>query len=291
MSKLSEDDVKLFYKLMHTLLYYANKKFNIIKNVSTKEDFFKRDIEETVPLRDKIYKNPQVFDNFANDNLENFNKDELDIILSWKKFKQGEFFLAKYTKEFSVFYDEKEKKAYGVLGISDSFEEMFSSHAPVLMRIVLLPFKEKITYEGIFLPYNIHFGGGIRKSMKMEVDEAIQKYGIICSLNTAPEQKSNSDEEMMRFYMVSESSMERYWKEIGALKVKSKELEVVYHQELSRHSARAIKKNLKTNGIKGCFAVLGESVVASAASNKKLDDSLVDVVPKDKIGWVYRFKI
>ena len=291
MSKLSEEDVKLFYKLMHALLYYANKRFNIIKNVSTKEEFFRRDIEETVPLRDKMYKNPYVFDDFAKDNPENFNKEELDIILSWKKFKQGEFFLVKHTKDYSVFYNEKEKKAYGILGISDSFEEMFGSHAPILMRIVLLPFKEKITYEGIFMPYNIHFGGGIRKSMKLEVDEAIQKYGIICSLNTSPEQKSISDEEMLRFYMASEGSLERYWKKINSLKTKSKELEAIYHQELARHSARAIKKNLKTNGIKGYFAVLGESVVAGAASNKKLDDALVDIVPQDKVRWLYRFKI
>jgi len=291
MNKLSEDEVKLFYKLMHALLYYANKKFNTIKNISTKEDFFKRDIQETVPLRDKIYKNPQVFDDFAKDNPENFNKGELDIILSWKKFKQGEFFLVKHAKEYSVFYNEKEKKAYGVLGISDSFEDMFGSHDPILMGIVLLPFKERITYEGIFMPYNIHFGGGIRKSMNLEVGEAIQKYGIISSLNSAPEEKSNSDEEMMRFYMATENSIDRYWKEINKLKAKSNELEAVYHQELARHSARAIKKNLKTAGIKGYFAVLGESVVASATSNKKLDDNLVDVVPKDKIGWLYRFKI
>ncbi len=291
MSKLSENDVKLFYKLMHGLLYYANKRFNTIKNISSKEEFFKRDIQETVPLRDKIYKDPKIFDDFAKENPENFSKEELDIILSWKQFKRGEFFLAKHTKEYSVFYNEKEKRAYGVMGILDSFEDLTEGYAPILMQIVLLPFREKITYEGIFMPYNIHFGGGIRKSMKMEVDEAIQKYGVICSLTSEPEQKSNSDEEMLRFYMASESSIDRYWKEINKLKAKSHELEAVYHQELARHSARAIKKNLKIAGIKGYFAVLGESVVASAASNKKLDDNLVGIVPKDKIGWLYRFKI
>lgn len=283
MSKLSEDDVKLFYKLMHALLYYANKKFNVIKNVSTKEEFFKRDIEETVPLRDKIYKNPHILDDFANDNPENFNKEELDIILSWKKFKQGEFFLAKHTKECSVFYNEKEKKAYGVTGILDSFEEMSGGHAPVLMKIVLLPFKDKITYEGIFMPYNIHFGGGIRKSMKLEVGEAIQRYGVICCLNTPHEEKSNSDEEMLRFYMASESGIDRYYQKINTLKTKSKELEAVYNQELARHAARAIKKNLKISGLKGHFAVFGENIVASAINNKNLDNNLADIIPLDKI--------
>ncbi len=243
MSKLPEDDVELFYRLMHALLYYVNKKFNIIKNIDVKEDFFKRDIQETIPLRNKIYKNPQVFDDFVRDNSENFNKDELDIILSWKKFKQGEFFLVKHAKEYSVLYDEKEKKAYGVLCISDSFEDMFGNHIPILMRIVLIPFKEKIIYKGIFVSYNIHFGGEIKKSI--------------------------------------------YWKEINKLKAKSNELEAVHHQELAKHYARAIKKNLKTVGIKGYFAVLGESVVASATSNKKLEDNLMDVVPIDKIGWLY----
>lgn len=291
MSKLSEEDVKLFYKLMHSLLFYANKKFNTIKNTASKEEFFKRDIQEIVPLRDKIYKNPQIFGDFVKDNPENFAEEELHIILSWKKFKQGEFFLAKHAKEHSVFYSEKEKKAYGVVGILDSFEELTGGYAPILMQIVLLPFKGKITYEGIFAPYNIHFGGGIRKSMKLEMDEAIQKYGIICSLTTEPEQKSNSDEEMLRFYMGSESSIDRYWKEINALKKKSKGLEAVYHQEISRHSARAIKKSLKNSGVKGHFAVLGGSVVASGINNKHLNDNLENIVPQDKIDRVYRFKI
>ena len=50
--------------------------------------------------------------------------------------------------------------------------------------------------------------------MNLEVGEAIQKYGIISSLNSVPEEKSNSDEEMMRFYMATENSIDRYWKEI-----------------------------------------------------------------------------
>jgi len=168
---------------------------------------------------------------------------------------------------------------------------MFGSHTPILMGIVLLPFKEKITYEGIFMSYNIHFGGGIRKSMNLEVGEAIQKYGVISSLNSTPEQKSNSDEEMLRFYMASKSSIDRYWKEINALKGKSENLEAVHHQEIARHSARAIKKSIKNNGVRGYFAVLGDSIVASASNNRKLDNNLSEIIPKDKINWIYRFRI
>ncbi len=119
MSKLSEEDVKLFYKLMHALLFYANKKFNVVKDINSKEEFFQTDINETAPLRKKIYKNPEIFDEFVNANPENFSSEELSIVSSWKKFKQGRLMLAKHTKEYAVFFDEDDKKAYGVLGITD----------------------------------------------------------------------------------------------------------------------------------------------------------------------------
>ncbi|MCK5282508.1 MAG: hypothetical protein KAK00_03805 [Nanoarchaeota archaeon] len=182
MSKLSEEDVKLFYKLMHALLFYANKKFNVVKNISSKEELFHVDINETAPLRKNIYKNPEIFDEFVNANPENFSSEELSIVSSWKKFKKGELMLAKHTKEHSIFFDEKEGKAYGVLGITDSFEDMFDGHPPIMINITFLPFKGKITYEGIFMPYNIHFGRGIKSSLKINLGEAIQKYGVITSL-------------------------------------------------------------------------------------------------------------
>lgn len=291
MSKLQKEDVELFYKLFHSLLFYANKKFNVLKNWDLKDDIFKMDIQKTIPLRKKLYSGTEIFDDFVNENPENFSSDELDIVASWKKYKSGEFFLAKHTNDCAVFYEEKEKKAYGVLGLNDSFEEMFQGYAPILVKITLLPFKGKITYEGIFSTYNVHFGGNMRRSLKADVDEAIQKFGIITSLEAPVEEKAVSDEEILRFYMKSRDSMNRYWEEINKLRIKSSELEAVYYQEWAKNSARAIKKNLKRNGIKGHFAVLDEAVIASATSPKKLDENAKAVVPEDKLKWIYKFKL
>ena len=291
MSKLPIEDAKLFHKLMDSLLYYTNKKVNAIKNVNSKEEFFQNDIEKTVPLRKKIFANPQIIDDFVKENPENFNENELSTILSWKMQKSGEFFLAKHTRDFSLFYSSEDKKVYGVLGISDSFEEMFHGYAPAFVKITLLPFKGKIIYEGIFFPYTITFGSGMRRSLKLEVDEAIQKYGITDSFDSTPVEKKNSDEELLRFYMKSEDNRKRYWEEIEKLRKTSKDLEAIYHQEEGSISARDIRKSLRINGAKGHFAILCGTVVASGLTKEELEENTKKVVPDDKRSWIYNLKV
>lgn len=60
MEKLSPTDAKLFHKLMGDLLFYANKKLNILKNCESKEIFFKNDIEKTIPIRKKVFSDNKV---------------------------------------------------------------------------------------------------------------------------------------------------------------------------------------------------------------------------------------
>jgi len=84
---------------------------------------------------------------------------------------------------------------------------------------------------------------------------------------------------------------DRYCNEIEKLRRKSPELEAVYYQEEAGIASRTIKKSLKLNGIKGHFAVLVDSIVASALTEKELDEKIKELVPKDKQNWIYRFKI
>jgi len=55
MDTLSEQDAKLFHKLMDSLLFFANKKLNIIKNCSSMNEFHNNDIEKTIPIRKKVF--------------------------------------------------------------------------------------------------------------------------------------------------------------------------------------------------------------------------------------------
>lgn len=291
MAKLSSSEARLFHKLMDSLMFYANRQLNIIKNGSTKEVFFKNNIEKTIPLRQKIFSDAFIIDSFVGENPEKFNPEELDIVSSWKTSKEREFFLTKHEKEYSLFLDPKEQKVYGVLGITDSFSEMFDGFAPVMIKVRLLPFKGKISYDGIFFPYRITFGGGMRLSLKAESEASIQKYGVITSFDTPIIEKKNSDEDLLRFYLKSQDNRDRYYEEIEKLRKTSPELEAIYYQEEAGLISRGIKKNFKANKVKGHFAVLVNSVIASGINEEELEENIKKIVPQNKQSWIYRFKI
>ena|SRR3989344_2724872 len=291
MDTLSEQDAKVFHKLMDSLLFFTNKKLQVIKNCSTLNEFHNNGIEKTIPIRKKVFSDSNLIDEYVANNPDNLPSNELKIIASWKKSLEEDFFVVKYEKEYALLMNPKEQKVYGVKGIYDSFQEKFRGYAPVMVKIRLLPFNDALIYDGIFFPYQISFGGGMRSSLKVETAAAIQKYGVITSLRSPVIEKKTSDEEMLRFYFKSENTRDRYYNEIEKLRRKTPALEAVYYQETAGVLARDIKKSLKSQGIKGHFAVLVNAVVASALTEKELEENIKKIVPESKQSWIYRFRI
>ena len=291
MDKLLESDAKLFHKIMDSLLFFANKKLNIIKNCSSIQELHKNAIEKTIPIRKKVFSDSRIIDDYIKENPDRLSDDEMQIPASWKKSLEGEFMLARYEKEFALFLHSKLQRVYGVKGITDSFKEKFEGYSPIMIKIRLLPFKDNLIYDGIFFPYQITFGSGIRSSIKVEADSAIQKYGVITSLENPVLEKKNSDEDTLRFYMKTQDTRDRYFEEIEELSKKSPVLEAIYYQEEAGIIARDIKKSLKLRGIKGHFAVLVNAVVASALTEKELEENIKKIVPENRQSWIYRFRI
>jgi len=254
-------------------------------------ELHKNDIEKTVPIRKKVFSDSGIIDDYIKENPDRLSNDEMQILASWKKSLEGEFMLARYEKEFALFLHSKLQRVYGVKGITDSFKEKFEGYSPIMIKIRLLPFKDNLIYDGIFFPYQITFGGGMRSSIKVEADSAIQKYGVITSLENPVLEKKNSDEDTLRFYMKTQDTRDRYFEEIEELSKKSPVLEAIYYQEEAGIIARDIKKSLKLRGIKGHFAVLVNAVVASALTEKELEENIKKIVPENRQSWIYRFRI
>lgn len=291
MATLSSSDAKLFHKLLNSLLFYANNKLNIIKNCTSKEEFLKIDIEKTVPLRQKIFSENSIIDSFIKENPEQLNKEELNIISSWKSSKEAECFLFKHLNDSTLFYNLRDGKVYGVVGITDSFEEKFNGSVSIMLKIRLLSFKGRITYEGIFSAYKISFGRNMLSSFNSDAQVAIHKYGIIASFDSPVIEKTNSDEETLRFYCKTQDNRDRYFEEIKNLKKKTPLLEAIYFQEEGKVASRELKKNLKELGVEGHFVVLNRCVVASAKSKRELDTQILTMVPESKRDWIYIFTI
>ncbi|MBU1644028.1 MAG: hypothetical protein KJ598_02655 [Nanoarchaeota archaeon] len=229
-------------------------------------------------------------DNFVKENPYNLKGDELDIVSSWKKAIVAEkFILFKYEKEHTLFFGNN--NVYGVKGLMDSFRQFFDSHTPIFINLIILPFKNVLVHEGLFVPYNIMIGSRMGSSMKAEAEEAIMKKGITSSLENQEQKKTPSEENMLRFFMKSENNRDRFFEEIDSLREKSPELEAVYNNEIGRINSKQIKSQLKKQGIKGYFAVLFSQVVASGQTKQELSKNILLILPEEKQNQVYTFQI
>lgn len=72
--------------------------------------------------------------------------------------------------------------AYGVVALSDPFKDVIGPYFPQMTETVLLPFKDKIVYDGLLSGYNISFGGGIKRMLNDGYRRAKERMAILTSL-------------------------------------------------------------------------------------------------------------
>jgi hypothetical protein len=119
----------------------------------------------------------------VSENPARLSDEDLGIIASWKHRIEGSFFVYKYLVKHTIFLDDKTPPhAYGVCGIVSPIEDIFAPELPALVKTVLLPFKDKIIYDGILHVYNMLFGSGYRSNLDFAYRNAKEREGIITSL-------------------------------------------------------------------------------------------------------------
>ncbi len=183
--KLSEQDAKLFIELMWALQYFVNQKLKILTRVKSLDDYAGCSTEEKIKVRKALYADTKLIDSFIRENPQNLSKENLSIVSNWKNFIGGDFHIERFLKRYTVFI--KGSDVYGVLGLNQEFEELIHrSRLPLYVQTVILPFKGKIVYDGLFQAYNFYFGGGIKRELKESYMRAKQNNRIIESLEPTP---------------------------------------------------------------------------------------------------------
>jgi hypothetical protein len=110
------------------------------------------------------------------------------IVRSWRHLVHGKFYVFRELARFTVFLTTTAPPiAYGVLALSQPFEELIGPYLPILTQTVLLPFKGVIVYDGLMSSYNISFGPGIRRNLNQDFKEAKARHGIVTSLAMSDE--------------------------------------------------------------------------------------------------------
>jgi hypothetical protein len=290
--RLPAAEVELFYKLHPALLFYAKQQLGLAPHVTTIPQLMSMPEEERYELRSACYAQRHLIDAFIHDNPQRFSGEELAIVDSWKHLVQGQFYVLRHLKQYTIFLDaDSPPKAYGVLALHDDFADLFP-HVPIMIETVLLPFKSQITYDGQCRYYNIFFGGGITRRLNDSYQRAKAHSGIITTLPFEAAEAEPSDEEQLRFYVRTARHREMYGEEIVALRQKSRALETLYQQEMGKVHARTYSQHLRDIGLSGVwFAILEGVTIASGRTRQEVEQALQRIVPKNKLPFVYTFEV
>lgn len=291
--RLSQEDILLFYKLYQELLVYTNNRFKILEGLNSFQDIKKFPINDINKIRIELYKYPEVINSFVRDNPLNFSVQELEIVSIWNNFVKDKFYVFRYLKNYTIFIGgSNPPKVYGVFALYSSFEEMLGECLPVLIETVLLPFKGRIVYDGVFMPYSFVFGKGIRCSFSDIYEEAKLKGSIITSLPFSGKGIEQSDIEKLKFYLKNERNRQTYRDEISELIEKDESFLTAYHQEMGKIFARTYGRRLKEIGITDAwFAVIEGITVASGVTRDEVEQVLQKILPLEKREFAYIFRL
>jgi hypothetical protein len=186
---LSPHDVELFFKLHRALMFFVNQRLKVIPDdIVSPEEFSSLSPETRLKVRDAFLQHAELTQQFIDENPAHLSDDELDIVRSWQHLVHGKFYVFRELKKYTVFLSTTNPAiAYGVLALSQPFEELIGPYLPVLTQTVLLPFKGVIVYDGLMSSYNISFGPGIRRNLNQDFKEAKARHGIVTSLPMSKE--------------------------------------------------------------------------------------------------------
>lgn len=291
--RLKEKEYYEYLNIHPKLLHYAGIKNNLLPKDTLLEDFMNSSAQEKFPVRESLYENINLVNQYINEKANELSEAQKDILLQFKHFKKGTFYIMKMTEKETLFMDDD--YVYSVLALNDPFIYFFQNRSiPIMVETVLLPYNGKIIYDGIISNYPIHIGRTMASGLKNEFNMKKGTNGIIKTLPVKTTQKSKPDyKEMLSLMMKTKSSREYNYYAIEDLLNEHPELFPHYYKEWGRINSRAKKKTLKELGIKKRhFAIYDDTIIASGKNLKEVEAIVMEIIDgKEDLEAIFYFKI
>lgn len=181
---LDARELVLFYKLHRTLMLDLGQCLGLIPdNVESPLEFAHLPPELRMAVRDAVADRPESIDVVADANPSAYSAEELAIVRTWRHQVRDKFVVLRDLQQHTVFLSTTPPiVAYGVVSLSQPFEDLIGPGRPALIETVLLPFQGKIVYDGLMSRYDVSFGSGLRKALDSDFKEATARHGIVTSL-------------------------------------------------------------------------------------------------------------
>ncbi len=130
--RLPPQETERFYRIWFALLHYVNAQLQLVPvfpDAPGKEDV---SIEVTVQVRDALWANDALREQFIVDNPAQLSAPDLALVAGWQYRLAGSFYIFRSLQHSTIFLSETTPAhAYGVLGLVSSIEETVPLPLPV----------------------------------------------------------------------------------------------------------------------------------------------------------------
>lgn len=179
---IDPDEAKLFFKLQEIVERFIVDNSNILSDIK-KEGKPIAISELRQRIHDHLFDNRTLLDRLVAQKDAILSEDEKQIILGWKRAIYGKILCIKYYAGYAVMcsFDDP-KNFYGVLGLTQDFDDVIPMDPPLVIKTALLPFKGRIVWSGLCASYGLMFGSNIRATLFNDCIKAREKDAIQMSL-------------------------------------------------------------------------------------------------------------
>ena len=147
--RLKQQDAEDFISLISKLDFFTLDLTNVLKKRKNQNITDPNAIR--ILAREQWMKRPQIIEQFISHYNEKLNPEEVRTLKSWKEKQRSEYWFLYEFPEFGAFYSPSERKFYGALALTEPFSDIIPYQPPVVLETALLPYKNKIVWDGLTL--------------------------------------------------------------------------------------------------------------------------------------------
>ncbi len=174
---LPPKDGSHFFELFLPLLAYADLEHPLIFG----------DASDMMQRAAVIWDNPARIDDFIDDVDHKKSKmritltdEDREILRSWKRCRRDVYYLASHRLNGALIVSQKDQ-VYRVLGLQSSLQELMPK-TPIMLMATLLPWKDKLITDGLFMPVPILHPDDIQKHLQEVCQQALDQGTVITTI-------------------------------------------------------------------------------------------------------------
>jgi hypothetical protein len=166
------------------LLDFVNRKYKVTESVINVANPLDNDPKVLRKVRDKLWENTDVITEFVY-NTPSLSFEERKYLHDWEYNSiKGAFVIFQQTEDYAILVRMFgiEKEFFGIKGISASVSAVVKESLPMMTYTVLLPFGNKIIYDGFLDKYPLSFKTTAQKRIITGYQEMLDRLGIVTDL-------------------------------------------------------------------------------------------------------------